>query len=292
MIPTVATTHPERVMYPATGFTKADVLAYYRSVAPAMVPHLAGRPMMMGRWPEGVDGRGFGQFECRGRPEWMASAPLRLRDGRVVDVCIVNDEPSLLWVANQGVLELHPYLARWSSFDTPLAVVFDLDPGPPASLAECCRVALRLRELLDGARLHTVVKTSGGSGLHVFVPLNVPATYAETKAFARSVAAELAATLPDLVVDRMSRAVRPGRVFIDWGQNDERKQTVAAYSLRAADRPVVSAPVGWDEIDAGAGGATLVFSPAAVLDRLAHVGDLFEPMLTLTQQLPSPGSPH
>lgn len=291
MIPTVAISHPERVMYPATGFTKADVLAYYRAVAPVMVPHLAGRPMMLGRWPEGVDGRGFGQFECRGRPEWMSSAPLRLRDGRVVDVCIVNDEPSLVWLANQGVLELHPYLARWSSFDTPLAIVFDLDPGPPASLVECCRVALRLRDVLGEHNLRAVAKTSGGSGLHVFVPLNVPVTYADTKPFARSVAARLAADLPDLVVDRMSKAVRPGRVFIDWGQNDERKQTVAAYSLRAADSPIVSTPLSWGEVAAGVDGAALVFSPADVIDRISRLGDHFAPMLTLTQQLPARSSP-
>ena len=244
---------------------------------------------MLGRFPEGVDRRGWGQFECRGRPEWMASASLRLRTGVVRDVCVINDLASLVWVANQGVIELHPYLARVERFDQPLAAVFDLDPGPPAGLRECCRVALWLRDVLTEVGLSSFPKTSGSSGLHVVVPLNAPHSYEETKRFARAAAARLARERGELVVDRMAKSLRARKVFIDWAQNDQRKQTVAPYSLRATPMPLVSAPVRWDEIERaveGSSAAALTLGPRDVLRRLAAGDDPFADVARLEQRLP------
>ncbi len=280
----------DRVLWPAAGFTKGDMIEYYRSVADVMLPHLAGRPVMLARFPTGVHGRGWGQFECRGHPAWMTTAALELRTGVVRDVCLVNDRASLVWIANQGVVELHPFLARSAAFDRPLSVVFDLDPGPPAGMAECATVALRLRSLLAGLGLASHAKTSGSAGLHVFVPLDGSQTYRETKAFARAIAAQLAEELPSLVLDRVSRSARTGRVFIDWAQNDERKQTVAPYSLRAVDRPRVSTPVTWDEVARAAGGghgAALAFEARDVVARIRERGDLFAGMLTGGHRLPA-----
>ena len=279
----VTLTNLDRVLWPSTGTTKGDLVAYYRGVADVLVPHLRERPLMLGRWPEGVGTRGWGQFECRGRPSWMASYPLRLRDGRVVEICVVNDADSLEWLAQQGVVELHPYLARADAFDRPIGVVFDLDPGPPAAVAECARVALLLRERLDALGLRAAVKTSGAQGLHVVVPIARGPSFAETKAFARGLAAELAAARPDLVLDRMTRAERAGRVFIDWAQNDERKQTVAPYSVRAADEPLVSTPLTWDEVAAG---DVLAFTIEDALARVRTRGDAFGIALDEGQRLP------
>jgi bifunctional non-homologous end joining protein LigD len=281
----VAITHPERVLYPATGMTKADVVAYYRTVAHVMVPHLRGRPLMLGRWPEGVEGRGFGQFECRGRPQWMSHHALRLTDGRVVETCVADDARSLVWLANQGVIELHPYLYRVDAPDRPTAVVFDLDPGAGAGIAACCEVALLVRERLDALGLAAVVKTSGASGLHVFAPAR-GATFAETKALARRIASELARDRADRVTERIARDARARKVFVDWVQNDERRQTIAPYSLRAARVPRVSTPLSWDEVRAGALGARLVFGPDEVLERVRSRGDLFADALEPTQDVP------
>jgi bifunctional non-homologous end joining protein LigD len=204
----------------------------------------------------------------------------------------VKDVASLAWVAGQGTIELHAYLACEPQLDQPTAVVFDLDPGPPAGLLEACAVAVRLRDRLAELGLAAFAKTSGGSGLHVFVPLNAPTTsYAVTKRFARDLAAELAARHPQVVVNRMSRALRTGRVFIDWGQNDERKQTIAPYSLRATPTPLVSAPVRWDEVDAAVGSRSagrLRFAPFDVRHRLETIGDPFSRVAELTQRLPGP----
>ena len=285
----IALTNLDRVLWPSTGTTKRDLIRYYADVAGVIVPHLRGRPLMLGRWPYGVEGRGFGQLECRGRPDWLASFALRLRDGRRLEVCVVNDAPSLVWLANQGVVELHPYLARAQAFDAPSAVVFDLDPGAPAGLRECARLALALRELLSSLGLRAYAKLTGGSGLHVFVPLNAAdARYDETKAFAREIAARLVRADPDVVTDRISRAARAGKVFIDWAQNDERKQTIAPYSLRATRRPEISAPLTWDEIDRLAEGETLgALGPNDVLTRVRALGDPFADVATLRQSLPS-----
>src|SRR4051794_7385435 len=212
----VALTSLDRVLWPRAGFTKGDMVGYYERVAPALLPHIADRALTLGRFPRGIDEPGFAQTECRGRPGWMATRAIRLRDGRVREYCVVNDARSLRWVANQSAIELHPFLARGEHHDEPTHVVFDLDPGPAAGTADCCRVALRLREVLG---LESFVKTSGSVGLHVLVPLNTPHAYDETKAFARDVAAGLAAEDPGRVTDRV-RADRAGRVLIDCLGND------------------------------------------------------------------------
>ena len=285
----VAVSNLDRVLWPSTGYTKGQMLAYYLRIAAALLPHVRGRPVVLGRFPEGVHGRGWGQFECRGHPEWMATRRLALRTGSARNFCLVNDTPSLAWVANQGVVELHPYLAPADAFDVPASVVFDLDPGAPAAILECGRAALWLRALLDGIGLKAFPKTSGGSGLHVIVPLNTPHDYGHTKAFARDVARRLADTHPDAVVDRMAKSLRVGRVFVDWGQNDQRKQTVAAYSLRATEVPSVSTPVAWDELAAAVArgdGRALAFGPADAIDRVERLGDLHGPVVGLRQRLP------
>jgi bifunctional non-homologous end joining protein LigD len=287
---TLELTHPERILWPETGTTKAEMLDYYATVARVMIPHVAGRPLMIWRWPEGVDHRGWDQFECRGRPSWMATYRLEMRKGEIAQTCVVSDAASLLWLANQGAIELHPFLARTDAFERPTTLVFDLDVGEPAGLVECARVALLLRSVLAAVALEAFPKTSGGVGLHVYVPLNTPVTYAETKAFARAVAGLLAREHPDLIVDRVTRALRYGKVFIDWSQNDERKQTIAPYSLRGRAEPMASAPVRWDEIEHAArlGDARhLVLRASDVLRRVASDADPFAPVASLQQRLPS-----
>lgn len=282
-------TNLDRVLWPASGFTKGDMVDYYARIGGVLVPHLAGRPVMFGRWPSGVDGRGWGQFECRGRPDWMATRTLHLAGGEPIEFCLVNERAALVWAANQGSIELHPYLALADAWDRPTQMVFDLDPGPPAGMAECARVALQVRERLAADGLDGHPKTSGGSGLHVVVPLNTPHSYSDTKRYARSVAAALAGEQPGLVIDRMSRAERAARVFVDWGQNDQRKQTVAPYSLRATPRPRVATPVSWEEVSRTADGDCndpLVFGPGEVLARVERHGDLFAPVASQQQRLP------
>jgi bifunctional non-homologous end joining protein LigD len=282
----VALTSLDRVLWPLAGFTKGDMVSYYERVAPALLPHIAQRALTLGRFPGGVDAQGFAQTECRGRPEWMATRTIRLRDGRVREYCVVNDVRSLLWVANQSAIELHPFLARGERHDQPTHVVLDLDPGPGAGMSDCCRAALRLRELLDELGLVAFAKTSGSVGLHVLVPLNTPHRYDETKRFARALAARLAAEDPTRVTDRTRRAERTGRVLVDWLGNDPSRSTVAAYSLRATDLPSVSTPLTWGEVE---GGGRQRFLAADVLVRLEAGDDPLAPALELRQRLPVSG---
>lgn len=283
----VALSRLDKVFWPATGFTKGQMLDYYRAVAPALLPHLAGRPLTLARFPDGVDGPGWYQSNCRGSPPWLPVAELTGRAGQRLRYCLVNDLAALLWVANLGTIELHPFLADAARPDRPHALVFDLDPGPPAGVIECAVVALDLRDALAARGLAACAKTSGAKGLHLYVPLDGTATYAETKPFARAWAREAVARRPELVVDVMARAARGGRVFIDWGQNDPSKSTIAPYSLRATPRPGVSTPVGWDEVEVAARGLPerLAFSPEDVLARVARDGDRFAPVLELRQPL-------
>jgi bifunctional non-homologous end joining protein LigD len=264
----------DKVLWPATGFTKGEMIDYYRRVAPALVPHLAGRPLTLGRFPDGVDGPGFAQTECRGRPEWMRTAPLTLRSGEIRSYCVVDDEASLVWVANLGTIELHPYLARGETPEQPTLVALDIDPSPPGGLVDSCRASLRLRDALAEDGLAAFPKTSGAAGLHVYVPLNSPLGYDETRAFARGLAERLAGELPD------------GRARVDWRQNAPRRSTVAPYSLRAMDRPSVSTPVSWEEVEEVARDRREpAFAPAEVLARVDRDGDLFRPVLELEQSL-------
>jgi bifunctional non-homologous end joining protein LigD len=290
------------VLYPAARFTKGQVIDYYIRVADALLPHLAGRPVTLKRFPDGVRGEFFYEKDApRFTPDWVATAPVPRRgDGGTIRYIVVNDRPALVWLANLAALELHPFLHRVAALDRPTGVVFDLDPGEGADVLTCGRVALLLRGLLADLGLEALVKVSGAKGLHVHVPLNTGVTYDVTGPFARAVARLLEDRHGDLVVSEMPKHLRAGKVFIDWSQNADFKTTVSVYSLRAApDRPFVSMPVAWDELEAAvtAGSARgLVFTPDAAVERLlAGRGDLFRPALDLRQELPrdaagNPGS--
>ncbi|MBI5949747.1 MAG: DNA ligase D [Chloroflexi bacterium] len=282
----------DKVLYPAAAFTKAQVIDYYTRIAPVLLPHLQDRPLTLKRYPDGVAAPFFYEKECPShRPPWVRTTPIWSESNRkTVNYCLANDLATVVWLANLATLELHPLLARKDDVQRPLSVVFDLDPGPPAGIVECARVALLLRELFDAFGLQTFAKTSGSKGMQVYLPLNTPVTYAETKPFAHAVAALLEGRHRDLVVSTMTKSQRAGKVFIDWSQNHDSKTTVSVYSLRAMERPTVSTPVEWAEVEAAASTgdrSLLSFEAAAVLSRVAAKGDLFAPMLTLEQALPS-----
>ena len=255
----VPLTNLDRVLWPETGFTKGDLVAYYRAVARVLLPHLRDRPLTLWRYPSGVHRRGWWQNECRGAPSWLRTASLRGQR-----FCVAEDERALVWLANQGVVELHPFPFRIGAPDRPLALVLDLDPGAPAGLDACREVALLLRDRLRDAQ----AKTSGRGGIHVLAP--APPSFVEAKERARRLAEDLAAERPDLVTAVQRRHERRGKVLVDWLQNDPTRSTVAPYSLRGARRPFVSTPVTWDEVERG----ELVFEAADVLDRVDRLGDL------------------
>jgi len=281
----------DKVLYPACGFTKAHLLAYYRRVAEFLLPHLKGRALTLKRYPDGVDGEFFFEKRCPShRPDWAATAELIQKGGERMTVCLVNDPQTLVWVANLAALELHVPLARAGSPETADAVVFDLDPGEGADVLDCARVALILRDLFARLGLESVVKTSGQKGLHVYVPLNRPAiTFDDTKTFSRAVAVTLQRGYPDLVTARMAKVERRGRVFINWSQNDGAKTMVCVYSLRAREEPFVSFPLAWTELErrAEAGDRQgLQIRPEEAVHRLEREGDLFGQILSITQELP------
>lgn len=285
-------TNWDKVLYPATGFTKGDLIDYYVAIAPTLLPHVQERPITLRRWPDGVEGRTFYEKNSPGhRPEWVQTASIWSRsDNRRIAYTLVQDTATLAWTANLAAIELHPSLSLARDMDHPTAVVFDLDPGPGTGLQECAEIALLLEGLFAQLGLRTAVKTSGSKGLQVYLPLGEgEATYDQTKPFARRIAELLERRLPDLVVSRMTKTLRRGKVLVDWSQNDEHKTTVAVYSVRAKERPQVSTPLSWDELrEAHADGAAaeLVFSPQEVLGRVAEQGDLFASMLGSAQQLP------
>jgi bifunctional non-homologous end joining protein LigD len=290
---TLKVTNLDKVLYPQAGFTKRDYVEYLVHVAPALLAHLEGRPLTRKRYPDGVDGKSFFEKQCPShRPEWVATAPIRL-SSKTVDFCVCNDLPTLVWLGNLAALELHTSLSRAEPIERPTAMVFDLDPGPPATIVDCCRVGLWLQGMFENLGLRAFPKTSGNKGMQVYVPLNVPdATYERTKGFARAVAELLESSEPDLVVSRMAKSLRPGKVFIDYSQNDEHKTTVGVYSLRARGRPTASTPITWDEVRAcheSGDPQQLVFEAAQVLDRVAEHGDLFAPVLSLVQEIPALG---
>ncbi len=283
-----------KVLYPRAGFTKGEVIDYYAAIAPVLVPHTVDRPLTLKRYPDGVEGKYFYEKRCPAhRPDWVATAPIWSgRRAGEVDYCLANDRPSLMWAANMASIELHTSLAQADAITQPTAVVFDLDPGPGTGLLECARVALWLRDMFAALELEMVVKGSGSKGLQAYVPLNTETSYDETKPFAQAVAQLVERQHPELVVSRMSRDLRPGRVFIDWSQNDEHKTTVSVYSLRARERPTVSAPLAWTELERAlrlGDPARLSFEAGQMADRIARHGDLFAPMLSLRQELPRLG---
>jgi bifunctional non-homologous end joining protein LigD len=282
----------DKVFYPATGFTKGQVIEYYTRVAPVLLPHLRGRHLTLKRYPDGVDGQYFYEKQCpRHRPDWVRTATVPIRtDGRSIDYCMVDDLATVVWLANLADLELHTPLAYADAPDAPTMLAFDLDPGPPATIVECAEVACRLREAFDHFGLVAFPKTSGSKGMQLYLPLNTPTSYQATKRFAQGVAQVLERRDPKLVVSEMRKDLRPGKVFIDWSQNDEHKTTVCVYSLRARERPTVSTPVTWDEVDAvlrTRDPRDLAFTSDEVLARVAEHGDCFAPVLSLEQELPA-----
>jgi bifunctional non-homologous end joining protein LigD len=284
----------EKILWPDAGFTKGDMIRYYSQLAGVIVPYIADRPLTLARFPDGVGGNGWFQANCNRSPAWLRTCRIEstLVPGKVMHYCVVDDAASLLWVANQASIELHPFLATCTDIERPAVLAVDLDPGPPADLATCCRVAMLLRDVLDAAGLRAWPKTSGSKGLQLYVPLNTEVTYAQTKPFARAIAALLAREHPDVVVDRPDKSIRAGKVFIDWSQNDATKSMIAPYSLRARAYPTVSTPVTWEEVDVCADvgdPGRLTFLPADVIDRLDEVGDLFAPVLTTQQDLRQTG---
>jgi bifunctional non-homologous end joining protein LigD len=282
-----------KVLYPDAGFTKRDVIEYYAAVAAVLIGHLDGRPLTVRRWPDGVQGQSFFQKQAPAhRPEWVKTVTLP-SERKPIDYLLAEDLPTLIWLANLAALELHTPLARAEAIERPTALVFDLDPGEPATIVQCARVGLLLHGMFENLGLRSFAKSSGSKGLQVYVPLNsADASYERTKAFAKTVAELLARAEPELVVSRMTKARRTGKVLIDWSQNDRRKTTVCVYSLRAGERPTVSTPVEWDEVraalDSGDPGQ-LSFEAGEVLERVAERGDLFAAVLSLSQQLPALG---
>jgi bifunctional non-homologous end joining protein LigD len=271
-----------KVLYPAVGFTKGEVIDYYTRVSAAVLPHLRDRPLTLKRYPNGVEGQYFYEKNCPSHaPDWV-----RKEEVGGIAYCVCDDLPTLVWLANLADLELHPSLSLAEDIDRPTVMAFDLDPGEPAGLAECCEVALLLRDALGQIGLDSYAKTSGSKGLQVYVPLNTEVDYDHgTKRLSQALARHLEAQHPKLIVSTQKKELRTGKVLIDWSQNDEHKTTVAVYSLRARERPTVSTPLLWEEVERGDADA-LVFDAADVVERVNEHGDLFAPVIEQEQRLP------
>jgi bifunctional non-homologous end joining protein LigD len=282
----------DKILFPRVGFTKGQLIDYYTRVAPAVLPHLRGRPLTLKRYPDGVEGQFFYEKQSPShRPEWVRTAAVWSRhNGRTIDFTLADDLATLVWLAQLGDLELHTSLALAADVKSPTILAFDLDPGPPATIVECARVALDLREAFAHLGMEAFPKTSGSKGMQVYVPLNAEGvTYAQTKPFAQSIARLLERHRPELVVSDMRKSLRTGKVLVDWSQNDEHKTTVAVYSVRARERPTVSTPLEWHEVEAVIESGEpddLAFTTDEVLERVAEHGDLFAPVTSLVQPLP------
>ncbi len=282
----------DKNLYPE--FTKGEVIDYYARIAPVMLPHLKDRAATRIRWPDGVDGGKFFEKNAPSHtPDWIRTAtvpsPGSTRGRETLDYIVVDDLPTLVWCANLAALELH--VPQWKvgprgKVHTPDLLVFDLDPGPPATIVEACKVALLLEELLGEDGLQAYPKTSGKKGLHVYVPIKEPKEAERTSQYAKGIAERLAKEHPDLVVAKMEKRLRKDKVFVDWSQNNPAKTTVAPYSLRAANRPSVSTPVTWDELEDCEDAGDLVFSPGEALERVDEHGDLLAPLLKDHRPLP------
>jgi bifunctional non-homologous end joining protein LigD len=287
----IKVTNLDKVLYPQTGFTKRDVLEFYAAVAPVLLPHLEGRPLTLKRYPNGVDAAHFYEKQAPShRPSWVHTAAVPT-GSKTIEFVLADDLPTLVWLANLADLELHTSLARADAITRPTALAFDLDPGEPATIVECCRVGLLLEAMFSGLGMQCFAKTSGSKGLQVYVPLNDgESTYDRTKPFAKAVAELLEREEPELAVSRQTKTLRRGKVLVDWSQNDEHKTTVNVYSLRARPRPTVSTPVTWDEVRSAARSGDpeeLVFDADAVRARIEEHGDLYAPVVSLVQRLPS-----
>ncbi len=286
----LSVTNLDKVLYP-DGFTKAEVIDYYVRVAPAMLPHVQGRGVTLRRYPNGVDGTSF--FEKRSpdhRPDWIGTAlgPGDRKGG--IQYLVIDEVATLAWVGNMAALEVHAPMARAVDIDAPTMVVFDLDPGAPATIVDCCRVALEIQDVLADLDLQIWPKTSGSKGMQLYLPLNTPHTHEHASSFALAVAQVLENQDPKRVTSVMKKQLRKGKIFVDWSQNSHHKTTIAAYSLRARPTPTVSTPISWDEVQSGADGEVLSFTAPEVLERVADFGDVFAPTATLEQELPTPRS--
>ena len=287
----VDVTNPDKVFYPETGFTKAQVVDYYVRVSEVLLPHLEDRPLSLKRYPHGVGGAYFYQKQApEHRPDWLKTTPVwsEERDDDI-DYCLANDLPSLVWLANAADLEMHTFMHRAQDLARPTQVAFDLDPGPGADALTCGKVALMLKEHLDAMKLRSFVKVSGSKGVQMHVPLNVKCTYEDTKQLSRGLAFALAKEHPQEITALMRKELRQGKVFIDWSQNDEHKTTVCVYSLRGTPTPSVAAPVTWDELTDAVLAEDikrLRFTPEKVLARVKKMGDLFEEVESLKQKVP------
>jgi bifunctional non-homologous end joining protein LigD len=283
----------DKVLWPEAGFTKGQMIDYYARIGEVMVPHLAGRPITLRRYPNGVDGQSFFEKNCPShRPDWVPTITWTDRKGKVIGFCCLEEPAALVWTANLAAIELHPSLSCGEELDRPTSIVFDLDPGPGADVVTCGQVALLLKEALDHLRLTSLVKTSGSKGMQLYVPLNTEISYDQTRPFSLALAQILERAHPDLIVTTQDKSVRPNRVLIDWSQNTNFKTTVSVYSLRARPRPTVSTPVTWDEVEEAveSGDASrMVFETQQVLERVDRLGDLMAPMLTTEQDLPQLG---
>lgn len=287
----VPISNPTKPLFPS-GFTKGEMIDYYERMAPILLPHLRGRALTLKRYPNGSDKLFFFEKNCPShRPDWVETVRVVGRSADSTnDHCNITTRDGLRWVANLAAIELHVPLGKADKPDVAGAVAFDLDPGPGVSLIDCARLGIRMRDMLANIGLQCFAKTSGGKGFHLYVPLNGPTTFAQTKAFANMVAVTLAKDDPQRITASMSKADRPKRIFIDWSQNDRHKTTVCVYSIRARQTPSVSSPLTWDELEeaiAGKDEACIRFDAGAMLKRVERVGDLFKPVLTLKQKLPA-----
>jgi bifunctional non-homologous end joining protein LigD len=281
----------EKVLYPATGFTKGQVIDYCARIAPVLLPHLKDKPLTMKRYPGGVNEEFFFEKNApKHRPEWVKTAPIwSYGNKRNVNYILANDLATLVWIANLASLELHPSLSLATNIKCPTMIVFDLDPGAPANIVQCAQVGMWLRKIFEHFGLQSFPKNSGSKGLQIYIPINTPTTYEETKPFAHALARLLEEEHPELVVSDMKKAIRTGKVLVDWSQNDEHKTTISVYSLRARERPTVSTPLKWEEVEKllkKKDPDLLVFEAPQVLERADKFGDLFEPVLKLKQKLP------
>jgi len=288
---TLTVSNLDKVLYPEAGFTKGDVIRYFIDISPVLLPHLENRPITMKRYPSGVGHFFFYEKNCpRYRPEWVNTAPVMSeRRGGMMHFCVVNNLASLVWMGNLADLELHTSLARAPKVERPTMMVFDLDPGEGTNYIQCCQVALWLRQKFDALKLASFAKTSGSKGIQLYVPLNTPCTFDDTKAASRAIADAVAREHPDAVVTNMLKKLRVGKVLIDWSQNDEHKTTISVYSLRATPKPQVSTPLTWPELEKAwkkGDPDAFRFSPDAIRARVKKHGDLFAPVLQLKQKLP------
>jgi bifunctional non-homologous end joining protein LigD len=279
----------DKVLYPATGFTKGEVIDYYARIAPVLLTHIGDRGITFRRFPNGVDGQSFFEKRCPShRPDWVGTALGPGDRSGDIGYCLLDSVAAVVWAANLAALELHAPMARADDIDAPQMVVFDLDPGDGAGMAACAEVGMWIRDVLEGIDLECLAKTSGSKGLQLYVPLNAGAehTHEQASSFSHTVAQAIERAHPKLVVTVQTKALRKGKVLIDWSQNSRHKTTIGAYSLRARPQPTVSTPVEWDEVAAAADGEPLTFETDDVLARVDELGDLFADAATTVQHLP------